>query len=87
MSQRAPPEVNGFGTMTSTSSRTRSSQSWMSSGLPLRTVKATTDCSITPSYLAVSQSESTSPASTRRVEVRGDREVDEVGGLARLDRS
>ena len=50
MFQRAPPEVNGFGVITETSSRMRSSQSWMSFGLPPRTVNATTDSAGLPSY-------------------------------------
>ena len=50
MFQRAPPEVNGFGVITSTSSRTRSSQSWMSFGLPGRMTNATTEFWIPPSY-------------------------------------
>ena len=39
----APPEVNGFGVITSTPSLSRSSQVSMPSGLPGRTAKTTTE--------------------------------------------
>jgi hypothetical protein len=43
MFQRAPPEVNGFGVITSTSPVTRSSQLSIPSGLPARVTKTTTE--------------------------------------------
>ena len=67
MSHLAPPEVNGFGTSTSTSSLTRSSQVLMFFGLPLRTIRTTTESVTNPSYSFLFQSSSTRPASTRRV--------------------
>ena len=63
----APPEVNGLGTITSTSSLVRSSQFLMFFGLPLRTTSTTTELVTNPSYLFWFQSASTRPASTRRV--------------------
>ena len=63
----APPEVNGFGSITSTSSLIRSSQVWMFLGLPLRTMKTTTESVTKPSYSFLFQSSSTRPASTSRV--------------------
>ena len=41
--QRAPPEVNGLGVTTPMPGRTRSDQSLTCLGLPLRTVRATTE--------------------------------------------
>jgi hypothetical protein len=67
MSHFAPPDVNGFGTSTSTSSLIRSSQLWMFSGLPLRTIRTTTELVTNPSYSFWFQPSSTRPASTRRV--------------------
>ena len=67
MSHFAPPEVNGFGTRTSVSSLIRSSQVLMFFGLPLRTMKTTTESVTKPSYSFLFQSLSTRPASTSRV--------------------
>ena len=63
----APPEVNGLGSSTSTSPVTRSSQFLMFSGLPLRTMKTTTESVTMPLYSFWFQSLSTRPASTSRV--------------------
>ena len=63
----APPEVKGFGSITSTSSFTRSSQVRMFFGLPFRTMKTTTDFVTKPSYSFWFQSCPTSPASTSLV--------------------
>ena len=86
MFQRAPPEVNGFGVITSTPGLMRSSQVLMSFGLPLRTTKTTTESVTMPLYSSWFQSSATSPASTRRVMSRLEREGDDVGRQAGLDR-
>src|SRR3954447_7090391 len=65
-SQRAPPELNGFGKTTSTPGFTRSSHVLMCFGLPLRSTNTTTDFETMPLYLFLSQLLSTSPADTRR---------------------
>ena len=49
----APPEVNGFGVMTSTPSLRRSSQVLMLFGLPLRTTKTTTEFVTMPVVLVL----------------------------------
>ena len=43
MFQRAPPLVIGFGVSTVTPGLVRSAQVWMCFGLPLRTMKTTTE--------------------------------------------
>ena len=63
----APPEVNGFGSSTSTSPVTRSSQLLMFSGLPLRTMNTTTELVTMPLCSFWFQFSSTRPASTSRV--------------------
>src|SRR5215213_547133 len=55
MSQRAPPEVNGFGTTTSLSPLATSSQVWMSFGLPLRVMNTTVESWMMPSYWVSAQ--------------------------------
>jgi len=60
---RAPPDVNGFGSITSTPSFTRSSQVLIPFGFPLRTAKTTTDVDTKPSYLDFAQLSSTRPLS------------------------
>ena len=65
-SQRAPPELNGFGKTTSTPGFTRSSHVLMCFGLPLRSTKTTTDFETMPWYLLLSQFLSTSPDETSR---------------------
>src|SRR5581483_10542688 len=47
-SQRAPPELNGFGNTTCTPGFTRSSQVRMCFGLPFRSTKTTTDFETMP---------------------------------------
>ena len=47
-SQRAPPELNGFGNTTSTPGFTRSSQVRMCFGFPLRSTNTTTDFETIP---------------------------------------
>ncbi len=66
MSQRAPPDVNGFGTTTSLSPLATSSQVWMSFGLPLRVMNTTVESWMMPLYWLSVQSSGTRPASTRR---------------------
>src|SRR3954467_154167 len=66
-SQRAPPELNGFGKTTWTPGLIRSSQVRMCFGFPFRRTKTTTDFETMPWYLFVFQYLSTSLASTRRV--------------------
>jgi hypothetical protein len=63
-SQRAPPELNGFGKTTSTPGFTRSSQVLMCFGLPFRSTKTTTDFETMPWYLFADQLLSTSFAWT-----------------------
>src|SRR4029077_12866462 len=65
-SQRAPPELNGFGNTTPTPGFTRSSQVRMCFGFPLRRTKTTTDFETIPLYGLRSQLLSTRPAETRR---------------------
>src|SRR5829696_7318966 len=67
MFQRAPPEVAGLAVITSTSSRTRSSNVWMFFGLPFRTTRVTTESVTIPLYWFLFQAAETSPASTSRV--------------------
>ena len=81
----APPEVNGFGVITSTPSLRRSSQVWMPFGLPGRTAKTTTELVTMPSYSFWFQSASTRPASTRAVTSGSSEKCDDVGGQPRLD--
>src|SRR3954452_9002233 len=66
MSQRAPPEVIGFGTTTWTPDFTRSSKVLMCFGLPLRTMNATTERATMPLYLLLFHVGATSPSRTRR---------------------
>src|SRR5262245_1802479 len=54
-SQRAPPELKGFGKTTSTPGFTRSSQVLMCFGLPFRSTKTTTDFETMPLYLLLAQ--------------------------------
>jgi hypothetical protein len=63
----APPDVNGFGSSTSTSPVTRSSQSRIRFGLPLRTMKTTTELVTIPLCSFRFHDFSTRSASTRRV--------------------
>src|SRR3954468_13369406 len=62
----APPEVNGFGVMTSTPGLTMSSQDLIPFGLPLRTASTTTELVTKPSVEASCdvQLEATIPGST-----------------------
>src|SRR5450756_1342950 len=62
----APPEVNGFGSITSTLGFVRSAQVVIPLGLPLRTTRTTTDLVTKPLYLFWSQVLSTRLALTRR---------------------
>jgi hypothetical protein len=62
----APPDVAGLGVITSTSPVTRSSQVWMSSGLPGRVMNTTTELLTLPWNRFLSQSSATMPASTTR---------------------
>ena len=55
MFQRAPPEVNGLGVITSTPGLVRSSQVVMFFGLPLRTTNTTTESVTMPLYWSWSQ--------------------------------
>ena len=65
-SQRAPPELNGFGKTTSTPGLTRSSHVRICFGLPFRSTKTTTDFETMPWYALRSQLRSTSFALTSR---------------------
>src|SRR5512132_468491 len=62
----AAPDVNGFGVRTWTPGLSRSSQVWMCLGLPLRTIRLTTDLDTKPWCGALPQSAETRPALTRR---------------------
>ena len=53
MFQRAAPEENGFGVMTSTPGLVRSSQVLMFFGLPLRVTRTTTELVTMPLYWSV----------------------------------
>src|SRR5437868_14280781 len=65
-SQRAPPELNGFGNTTPTPGFRRSSHVRMCFGLPLRRTKTTTDVAGTPWCALAAQFLSTSFDCTRR---------------------
>src|ERR1700733_3998226 len=67
MFQRALPEVEGFGVITSTPDLIRSSQPVMCLGLPLRTTSATTESLEKPFCGFASQLADTIPSLTRRV--------------------
>ena len=56
-------------------------------GLPGRTIRVTTELVTMPLYWFWFQSDATIPASTRRVHVGLERELDDVGRLAGLDRA
>ena len=77
--QRAPPEVNGFGVITSTPSLVRSSQVWMFFGLPLRTTNTTTESTSTPLYWPLVPVGVDEPGVDLAGDVRLEREVQEVG--------
>ena len=78
--QRAPPEVNGFGVITWTPGLTRSSQPLMCFGLPLRTTKTTTESETMPLCAFAAQFFGDEALADEQVDVRGERERDEVGG-------
>src|ERR1700761_60720 len=67
MFQRALPEVDGFGVITSTPGLIRSSQPVMCLGLPLRTTKTTTESLEKPCSGFAFQLLETIPSLTRRV--------------------
>src|SRR6201987_3837856 len=67
MFQRALPEVDGFGVITSTPDLIRSSQAVMPLGLPLRTTSTTTESLENPFSGFASQFFETIPSLTRRV--------------------
>src|SRR4029079_16698351 len=62
----AAPLVNGFGVRTLTPGLSRSSHVWMFFGLPLRTMRLTTDFETRPFVGVFAQSFATRPALTRR---------------------
>src|SRR5204863_4059743 len=64
---RAPPDVNGFGVMTSTPGLVRSDQVLMCLGLPLRVTNSTTESVIIPFSGPLFQSAATRLAFTNRV--------------------
>src|SRR6201994_4464521 len=67
MFQRALPDVDGIGVITSIPGLIRSSQPVMCLGLPLRTTNTTTESDETPFCGLASQSDATSLSSTSRV--------------------
>src|SRR4030095_5382310 len=69
----AAPDVNGFGVRTLMPGLSRSSHVWMPFGLPLRTMRETTDLEIRPLWALSAQVSDTRPALTRRV-MSGSRE-------------
>ena len=83
--QRAPPEVNGLGSITSTPSLTRSSQVLIPFGLPLRTAKTTTEFVTMPFHSSSAQGSASWPDSTSAIDVGRERERDDVGLQALLD--
>lgn len=64
MFQRAPPDVNGLGVTTSTPGFSRSSQSLIPLGLPLRTARTTTEFVTKPPNRSRLQDSATSRSST-----------------------
>src|SRR3954464_10967587 len=62
----AAPDVNGFGVRTLMPGLSRSSQVWMFFGLPLRTMKLTTERETSPFVGVFAHVLSTRPALTRR---------------------
>src|SRR5215212_6195719 len=71
--QRAPPEANGLGVITSTPGWVRSSQSVRCFGLPFRVAMTTTESVTMPACSSEFQSSATIPALTTRV-MSGSRE-------------
>src|ERR1022692_2965533 len=67
MFQRALPDVDGFGVITSTPDLIRSSQPLMCFGLPLRTTNTTTESLENPFSGLASQVLATIPSLTKRV--------------------
>src|ERR1700733_10973580 len=67
MFQRALPDVDGLGVITSTPDLIRSSQPVMCLGLPLRTTSTTTELLEEPCWGLASQLFDTIPSLTRRV--------------------
>ena len=87
MFQRAPPEVAGFGSITSTSLRVRSANDLMFFGLPGRTMSTTTESVTMPLYWSWFQSGRDLAGVDQPGDVRLERERDDVGLLAGLDRA
>ena len=87
MFQRAPPEVAGFGSITSTSGLARSSKLVMCFGLPGRTIRVTTELVTMPLYWFWFQSERDDAGVDQPRHVRLEREHDDIGRLARFDRA
>src|SRR3954451_18412898 len=81
--QRAPPEVNGFGEMTSVPDLVRSSQVLMFLGLPLRVPSTTTELVTMPLYWLAFQLLATRLAFTSRV-MSGSREKATTSALRPL---
>ena len=81
----APPEVNGFGVITSTPSFSRSSQVLMFLGLPLRVASTTTEFVTKPSYSSLFQSCGDLLGLDQLVHVGRQRQGDDVGLEAGLD--
>ncbi len=85
MFQRALPEVEGFGVITSTPGLIRSSQPVMCLGLPLRTTSTTTESVTIPLCGLAFQVAGDDPVLDQPRDVGRGRECDHVGRLARVD--
>ena len=85
--QRAPPEVNGLGVITSTPGLIRSSQVLMFFGLPLRTTSTTTESVTMPLYWSWFQFGDDQAGLDQPGHVGLEREGDDVGGQAGGDRA
>ena len=87
MFQRALPDVDGFGVITSTPGLIRSSQPVMCFGLPLRTTSTTTESLEKPLLGVRVPALRDDPVLDQAGHVGRRRERDDVGGLARVDRA
>ena len=87
MFQRALPEVDGFGVITSTPGLIRSSQPVMCLGLPLRTTNTTTESLDDPLLRVGVPVAGDDPVLDQPGDVGRGREGDDVGRLTGVDRA
>ena len=83
----AAPEVNGLGVSTLMPGLSRSSHVWMPFGLPLRTMSETTDFDTMPLCGVGRPVRRDEPGLDQARHVGRERERDDVGGQAGLDRA